>query len=1343
MKTKKSFPANHTILFFISGFILILLMISGYLYYNRESSRMKDEQYNNLKAISELKVNQILQWWSERLSDANVLSKSSFIISSLQQKQHNEDISKTLTIAKNSYKYEEIFIVNSKFDLLYLSNSDIKQFDPSCKLNVFNIKEIREIQSTDFYYCPSHNKVHFDLIAPIKNDKNIILGYLIFRTDPYKYLYPLIQSWPNNGKTSETLLVRRDGDSVLFLNELKYKKNTACFFKVPLANLEIPATRAVLGEQGIFEGKDYRGVEVLSDIRSIPGTPWFMVAKVDKEEIFHDLRTISWIIAAVILLLMILFGVGLAWFYNRRQSNFHIELLMKDRALDQFQKEYRTTLYSIGDAVITTDPNGLVKIMNSEAEKLTGWKESESTDKPIEEIFNIINEYSRERIETPIKKILKDGIVIGLANHTLLLSKDGSEIPIADSGAPVKDENGETTGVVLVFRDQTEERNRQNELILSEERYRKLYTSINDGIALHEVIYDQSGSPINYKIIDVNPKYTEITNIDRDSCIGKLATETYGTSNPPYLEIYAGVASTGNPAGFETYFEPMNKYFQISVFSPSRGSFATVFKDISETKRAENALRESEEKFRLTFQTSPDSININRLGDGLYIDVNDGFTNLTGFTREDVIGKTSKEINIWNNLDDRKKLVEGLLEKGFYENLEAKFKRKDGVLVTALMSARIISLNSVPHIISITKNIEDRKHMEESLRESREKYKAIADFTYDWEFWTGVNKEYIYVSPSVERITGYSADCFFQDSDFLSKIVYYEDLEKVKSHLDHSMGSGPKYIEFRIRSKTKELKWIGHVCQHINDEKGNYLGIRGSNRDITEAMKEKEETLRLAAVIEQAVETITITDTTGNIQFINLAFENSYGIQKEIILGKNLFDPTLNLFDNDTLNSLAPVLNKRSSWLGRVNRIKNNGDKIVESAIISPIYNRTGQIINYVMICKDITHENSLENQLRQSQKMEAIGTLAGGIAHDFNNILTSIIGNTDLLLDEISDNDAQKPLLEKIMSGAKRASSLANQILAFSRKTDSKHESIFISEIINDVLKLIRSSFPSNIDIVQDIDPMLLPILGDPTQIHQIILNLATNAKDAMLQQGGTLKIELKNSPVRSDKDFNSKTEKFVCLAISDSGEGIDKSIMDRIFEPYFTTKGIGKGTGLGLAVVHGNIKNHRGTITVESEKGKGTKFTILFPALDFAPNNKPKIINNIHPHGIESILVIDDEENIVDVLQQMLSKYGYQVTKYTSSIDALEDFKKNPEKYDIVISDMTMPGIIGTKLSKEIKMIKPNIPVIICTGFSDILDESTIIQFGIDLLLNKPVAKEDLLKSIRNILDLKSTRL
>jgi CheY-like chemotaxis protein len=370
---------------------------------------------------------------------------------------------------------------------------------------------------------------------------------------------------------------------------------------------------------------------------------------------------------------------------------------------------------------------------------------------------------------------------------------------------------------------------------------------------------------------------------------------------------------------------------------------------------------------------------------------------------------------------------------------------------------------------------------------------------------------------------------------------------------------------------------------------------------------------------------------------------------------------------------------------------------------------------------------------------MESIGTLAGGIAHDFNNILGAILGYTDVALTDCKLDDRLRGYLEQVYKAGERARDLVKQILTFSRQQEQERKPVLIAPIIKEGIKLLRSSLPTTIKITQNIKDTSIMVLADPTQIHQVVMNLCTNASHAMRERGGVLDIQLVRERIESSgtsRPLNLTAGDYAKLTVSDTGHGIDAAIIDRIFDPFFTTKGPGEGTGLGLSVVYGIVRDHGGVIDVYSEPNKGTTVTVYFPLIETEELIQERM-SELIPGGSERILFIDDEAALVELGRMMLTSLGYRITSRTSGIEALAAFRANPYGFDLVITDMTMPNMRGDDLARELLKIRPDIPIILCTGFSEMISEEKAKNLGIHQFIMKPINRKDLAKAVRDVLD------
>jgi len=479
----------------------------------------------------------------------------------------------------------------------------------------------------------------------------------------------------------------------------------------------------------------------------------------------------------------------------------------------------------------------------------------------------------------------------------------------------------------------------------------------------------------------------------------------------------------------------------------------------------------------------------------------------------------------------------------------------------------------------------------------------------------------------------------------------------------------------------------------------------------------------------------------GTVTETNLTATTLLGVERSVLIGTP-FSSFILVEDQDVFylhrNQLMDSKKPQSCQLRMVKNDKRVFYANLECIAIEGGDGHPKQIRAAVI---DITEQKDLENQLRQAQKMEAIGTLAGGIAHDFNNILAAVIGYTELAMDDVEKGTPLADNLEEVLIGGQRAKLLVQQILSFSRKRPGKMAPLYMGNCVQEALALLRSTIPADIEIGIEIHPQEDPcVMGDEVQIHQIILNLCTNAAHAMEAKGGKLTVGVDAVTLGNGKTVNLPNlppGKYVKLSVTDTGSGISPENIERIFEPYFSTKEPGRGTGMGLAVVTGIVKAHKGDILVMSKPQRGTTFTVFFPLLEKAACTPEAMSREVLPRGTEHIFFIDDELPIVRLNKMTLEKLGYRVTTSISSPEALESFRMAPATFDLVVTDMTMPIMTGDRLTAELIKIRPDIPIIICTGYSKKMSKELAKKMGVKAFAYKPLDKAELAKTVRYVLD------
>ncbi|MBI5446226.1 MAG: PAS domain S-box protein [Deltaproteobacteria bacterium] len=511
---------------------------------------------------------------------------------------------------------------------------------------------------------------------------------------------------------------------------------------------------------------------------------------------------------------------------------------------------------------------------------------------------------------------------------------------------------------------------------------------------------------------------------------------------------------------------------------------------------------------------------------------------------------------------------------------------------------------------------------------------------------------------------------------------------------------------------------------------GAPVGRVWSFRDVTERERNRRELARLATAMEHSAEAIVVMDTDGKIVYLNPAHERITGYARDEMLGRRepIEDPKLG-------REIRRVLEHGESWSGHLLRRRKDGATYEEECTLSPVRDGSGGVVNYVAVRKDATREVRLEQQLRHSQKLEALGTLAGGIAHDFNNLLTGIMGYAELTSESLPAEAPGRSYLVRVLAACERAKELVRQILAYSRPADKSRETVRLDDVVSESLKLLRAVIPKNIELRYQPGESSGLVWADATQLGQVLMNLCTNAAHAMNGSVGTIQVSLSEREVGTEAP-DLEPGLYAVLAVEDTGCGIPDVVLERIFEPFFTTKDVGAGTGLGLSVAHGIAKSHGGTVRVKSEVGKGSRFEVFLPRLQ---TREVRAAESEEPvaKGSESVLYVDDEESLAELGRGLLESLGYTVRTATGGEEALEAMRASPGGFDLLVTDQSMPKMTGDALAREVRRISPDLPVILCTGLAPAVTPEHAEAAGIVEVVRKPATRGELAAAVRRALD------
>ena len=700
--------------------ITLALLGGGCWIYRAQVQAIRQGSCETIASIATMKEVQIAQWRKERLMDVMRESHSPVLIDALEKIASNANTPETrdrtlkvMELARNGEMYSRVIALSTSGQVLLSVGDTTVSVAPSTQRAIAAALLSPGGVITDFFRT-SGGEVAIDTVAAVRGAEGSVLGFIVLQSPAADCLYPLIQSWPTPSRSAETILVERDGENVVFLNELRHRSNTALSYSHSLKQVDMPAVQAALGHSGMVDGKDYRQVRVLADLRAIPGTPWYMVTKVDAAEIMAEVGYRAPLIGIIIGAFILLAAVFIAYVYRRMQVDHLRQVVELERHQRETLELFRTTLYSIGDGVITTDTEGRIQAENPMAERFTGWTESEAQGKHLDEVFVIINQETRTTVTNPVSDVLRKGVVVGLANHTLLIARDGTEYAIADSTAPIRDESGVMIGVVLVFSDVTELYHSQELLRKREREYHGLFQGMMEGFALHEIICDKSGKPVDYRFLSINPAFERMTGLNAENVIGRTVMDVIPENESLWIERYGRVALTGEPDHFEEYSHPLNRHFKIEVFSLQVGQFVTVFEDITERKRAEAALCESEAIQRLLMDNLPAGVVIVDPVTRCIERVNDYVAILFGTSSDQLVGQRCHSVLC--------PVSEGACPvcdlEGSVDNSERVMLRKDGSRLPILKTVKRIQINGQEKLLECFVDISERKQLEEKLLRS-------------------------------------------------------------------------------------------------------------------------------------------------------------------------------------------------------------------------------------------------------------------------------------------------------------------------------------------------------------------------------------------------------------------------------------------------------------------------------------------------------------------------------------------------------------------------------------------------------------------------------------------------
>jgi len=957
-------------------------------------------------------------------------------------------------------------------------------------------------------------------------------------------------------------------------------------------------------------------------------------------------------------------------------------------------------------------PDGSLGISNHAFQKITGY-----TEKELQRInWNTVLT-PHEWVEYESAKLQK----LHETKKTVVyekeyIRKDGVRIPIELMVSPDIDKDGNIHCYRAFITDITERKQARKILEKKEEQYRLLFEKMMNGFAVHEMVTNEKSEPIDYVFLEVNSAFEKFTGLKKENILGKKVTQVLpGTKKDPadWIGRYGKVAETGADIRFEQYSDALGKWFSVLAFSPKKGQFATIFEDITFRKETESSLKAIE----WLIKKSPNVIS------GFSQDYSD-LTELN--TCRMILDNIGKDM-----LSD---IVSGYLE--LLETSAAVYEKNGDYAHGIFSSGWCRMMDSASRKLCNTPD--DRGALN------------CGKWLCHESCWTDASMIAIDTTQPVDiecngGLRIYAVPITVHDQAIGTINFGYGDPPKDAATLEIIS----KKYQVDINDLIRESDCYEHRPNFIIEtakkrlrSSAKLIGAMVESKVAQTKLQQEQE--RLDVTLQSIGDAVITTDIQGKVVLINKVAQTLTGWCREEACGRDLIDvfKIINeLTQKPCENPVKKVLETKEvvELANHTMLIARDGSRRVIADSAAPIIDAAENTIGVVLVFRDMTEKFELETALRHAQKMEALGKLAGGIAHEFNNILSIIIGNNELILEDLPEWNLSRESSQEIRLASLRARDIVKHLLTFSRQDDSTKKPINIGAVVTETLKLIRSTTPTNIEIMEKISPNCLPILGDATQINQILLNLCNNAVDVLPISGGRIEIELCNYDIDLQNTVSANTltqGKCVKLLVRDNGSGMPKEILGRIFDPYFTTKDVGKGSGIGLAVVHGIVENHGGSIVCESAINQGTIFTILIPAHEDPIEEESNKTDILFGNG-EKILYVDDEPSIAKFGRRHLETLGYDASSTTNPKEALEMIKNEPERFDLVISDMAMPNMPGDQLIAEILLINPEMPTMICSGYSSRMSETKALEMGIKAFVMKPLNKTELAKKVREILD------